>query len=100
MSLWPTFLSTLLVSFAFALLLAGLFGAFYGQGRSRATGFILVLVALMLGGLFAALTWSIIPGLPPPFDPALVGAAAIAVLAGTAGTALAVGTFIVAVMRS
>lgn len=97
---WGTlFLSTVLASFAVALLASGLFGAFYGQGRSRATGFILVVVALLLGGLFAALTWQLVPGITPVFRPELVGQAALAVLAGTIGTLLAVGVFIVSVMR-
>lgn len=93
------FASTLLLSFAFALFLAGAFGAFYGQGRSRATGFLLSLVAVLLMGLCAALTWEIVPGIQPRFDPDTVGRATVAVLAGTLGTAMAVGLFVTLVMR-
>ncbi|HET6398333.1 MAG TPA: hypothetical protein VFH47_02125 [Candidatus Thermoplasmatota archaeon] len=98
--LFPVFLSTLLLSFACALLLAGLFGAYHGRGRSRATGFLLGIVALLLIALFAALTWDVVPGLPPRFDPDIVGMGLIAVLAALIGFVLAGATFVWAVVRS
>ncbi|MHB8633744.1 MAG: hypothetical protein ACYDBQ_07250 [Thermoplasmatota archaeon] len=100
MAIASIFFSTVLLSFALVLFLAGLFGAFYGQGRSRALGFLLCLFALLLGGLFTALTWSIVPGVVPVFDPDTVGRAWVAVIAGVIGSGLAIGAFILSVMRS
>ena len=94
------FLSTLLLSFSAALVVAGLFGAYFGKGRSRALGFLLSIVALLLAGLFTALTYPLIPGLTPIFDPEVVGQSMIAVLSGIVGTALAAGIFIYTVTRS
>jgi uncharacterized membrane protein len=94
------FLSTLLLSFAFALLVAGMFGSYFGQGRSRAVGFVLSLVALLLLGLFAALTWEVVPGLQPIFNATAVGQALVAVVAATLGTLVAIAVFVGVVMRS
>lgn len=94
------FLSTLLLSFAFTFLIAGFFGAYFGQGRSRAVGFVIALVALLLLGLFAALTWELVPGLQPIFNAAAVGQALVAVVAATLGSLVAVGAFVAVVMRN
>lgn len=94
------FLSTLLLSFAATLLVAGLFGAYYGKGRSRSMGIALALVALLLAGVFAALTWPIVQGIPPVFDPAAVRQSIIAVGAAMLGSVVALVVFVVAVMRS
>lgn len=100
MAFGSIFLSTLLLSFGLTLIIAGLFGAYYGQGKSRSVGFVLTLVALLLVGLFVALTWPIVPGLAPVFQAWIVAQSMVAVLAATAGSLLAVGLFVAAVMRS
>lgn len=94
------FLSTLLLSFSVALVFAGLFGAYFGKGRSRALGFILALLALILAGFFAALTYPLVPGLQPIFAPDIVLQSIIAVLSGIIGTAMAVAIFVYTVTRS
>jgi len=94
------FLATILLAFALTLLVSGLLGAYFGKGKSRSVGFVLAIVALLLGGLFAALTWPLVPGLEPRFDPDLVGQGLLAVVAATAGSLLAIGLFIASVMRS
>lgn len=100
MAAGPVFLATLLASFAFSLLIAGLFGAYFGKGRSRSVGFILSLGALLLLGLFVSLTWPVIPGVDPVFDSDAVGQSFIAVLGALLGSLLAVIGFVAAVMRS
>jgi hypothetical protein len=94
------FFSTLLLSFAIGLFLAGLFGAYFGQGRSRSVGFVLTLVAMLLAGLFAALTWPIIPGLAPIFNAQAVGQALTAVVAAMLGSIVAVAVFVLVMMKS
>lgn len=100
MALSDVFFSTLLLSFGWGLFLAGIFGAYFGKGRSRSVGFVLSLVAVLLMGLFAALTWQLIPGVEPQFNPDNVASSIIAVLAATVGTIAAVLAFTAAVMRS
>lgn len=100
MAIASIFVSTLLLSFAATLLLAGLFGAYFGKGRSRTLGFALSLVALLLLALFCALTWNLVSGVHPVFDPSTVGKSMAAVAAATLGFFVAAGVFVLAVMRS
>jgi hypothetical protein len=94
------FLSTLLLSFATALLGAGIFGAYYGKGRSRSIGITFALVAVLLIALFCALTWPLVSGVAPVFDPYTVGRAMAGVGAAVVGTAVAIGLFMLSLMRS
>ena len=100
MAIASIFVSTLLLSFAVTLLLAGLFGAYFGKGRSRSLGFALSLVAVLLIALFCALTWRLVSGIVPVFDPVTVGKSMAAVAAATLGFFVAGGVFVVAQMRS
>ncbi|MGH8311553.1 MAG: hypothetical protein ACRETX_17385 [Steroidobacteraceae bacterium] len=79
------FESLLLGSFALFTLAAGLFTAYFGAGKSRRIGFGLVIVGLLAGFVFVALTFSIFPEIaesPWTGNDLLVG------LAGVAGAAL------------
>lgn len=99
-ALGSIFVSTVLLSFGVSLAVAGFFGAYFGKGRSRAIGFLLAIVALLLLGLFCALTWPVVPGLSPIFNPDVVGSSLVAVFAALIG-AVAAGLFFVAsVMKS
>lgn len=98
-ALGSVFLSTVLLSFAVSLAVAGLFGAYYGTGRSRAVGFLLALFALLLLGLSLALTWSIVPGLVPIFSPDVVAQSLVAVVAALIGAIVAGLFFVVAVTK-
>ena len=93
------FASTVLLSFGVSLAVAGLFGAYYGKGRSRAVGFLLALTALLLLGLSVALTWPIVPGLAPAFDPDVVGQSLVAVVAALIGAVIAGLFFVIAVTK-
>ncbi len=99
-ALLSVFLSTVLLAFGLTLIVAGLSGAYFGKGRSRAIGFLLTLVAVLLVGLFSALTWPIVPGVVPTFDPQIVAQSMVAVVAAMLGAVLAVGAFVMAIMRS
>jgi hypothetical protein len=100
MDLGSIFVSTVLLSFAVTLAVAGAFGAYYGKGRSRSIGFLVFLVAVLLLGLFAAMTWDLLPGLMPIFAPTVVAQSLVAVVAALIGALLAVLAFIASVMRS
>lgn len=94
------FISTLLLSFASTMLLAGLFGAYYGKGRSRSIGFSFAIVALLLIALFSILTWPVVPGVDRVFDPAVVAKSMAAVGAAIIGTLVAAGFFVIFITRS
>ncbi len=100
MALGSVFLSTLLLSFGFSLFIAGLFAAKFGQGKSRSVGFVLSLLALLIVGLFVALTWQAVPGITPIFDPDVIAQSLIAVLAATIGSIVALVAFVMSMMRS
>ncbi len=100
MALGTVFLSNVLLSFGLSLFVAGLFGAYFSSGRGRSVGFVLALVALLLVGLFAALTWQLVPGVQPVFDAAIITQSMVAVIAALLGTILAVTVFVGSVMKS
>lgn len=100
MALWPVFASTLLLAFGITLTVAGLFGARFGAGKSRSVGFVLSLIGMLIVAVFAGLTWELVPGLEPQFDPEVIASSLIAVLGATLGSLVAVGAFVVSVMRS
>ncbi len=100
MALDTVFAATALLSFAFTLFVAGLFGAKFGQGRSRGIGILIALVAVLVAGVFMALTWHIVPGIEPIFDDRLVSQSIIAVLAATLGAIVAIVTFVASVMKA
>ena len=92
--------STVLLGFAVTLAVAGLFGAYYGKGKSRSLGFIVALVALILVGLFASLTWPLLPAIVPIFSPSVVLQSMVAVVAALIGALVAVLLFVATVTRS
>lgn len=98
-ALASVFLSTVLLSFAVSLAVAGFFGAYYGKGRSRAVGFLLALVAFLLLGFSLALTWPIVPGLVPIFNPDTVLQSLVAVVAALTGAIVAGLGFIFAITK-
>ena len=97
--LGSVFLSTVLLSFAVSLAVAGFFGAYYGKGRSRAVGFLVAMLALLLLGLSCALTWQIVPGLAPIFNPDVVAQSLVAVVAALIGAIVAGFAFVLAVTK-
>jgi hypothetical protein len=94
------FVSTVLAGFAVTLAVAGAFGAYYGKGKSRSLGFLVALVALLLLGLFAALTWPLLPGVAPVFSPNVVLQSMVAVVAALIGALVAVLLFVATVTKS
>lgn len=96
-----SFLTVIVFVFGLVMLLAGVFTAYFGSGKSRVVGFVLLLVGLVVGLLWAYLIgWSGIE----PFDAVagwdVVYDAAINIIAAVIGALVAVGIFLVAVMKS
>lgn len=79
------FESLLLASFALFTLASGLFTAYFGAGKSRRIGFGLLIVGLLAGFIFIAITFNVFPDLatsPWTGEDLMIG------LAGVAGAAL------------
>lgn len=49
---WLDFLTVILLAFAIVMVLAGLFTAYFGNGKSRIAGVLMILVGLIVGGVW------------------------------------------------
>jgi len=98
---WNAFLVVLLLVFALFLILAGIFTAYFGSGKSRTIGVALLVVGLVVGVLISYLygagdfgsksgvsLWTLI------FQSFLV------IVAAVIGALVAIGIFLVAIMKS
>ena len=94
------FLSILLLSFGFFTLLMGAFAAYFGAGKSRVIGVLLMVVALIAGFAFSMFTFEFIPGVPVAWEPEVVGQAVVAVLAATVGGIASLIVFLTAIMKA
>ena len=98
---WMDFLTVILIAFAVFMVLAGVFTAYFGTGKSRTVGFILLLVGIIVGAVWVYLTgFSDIAAfedvnLKDVFLRALLDFVAILI-----GAIVAVALFLVAVMKS
>lgn len=101
-----TFLSMLTLVFAVASIIAGLFTAYFGSGRSRAVGGILIVIGLLV---FVIFLWG--AGLLESFmdmpgedsillfkDHILSGV--VAILGAIIGAVIALGIFLMAIMKA
>ncbi len=91
------FVTILLLTFALFLVITGAFTAYFGSGKSRKIG-----AGLLVGGLVVGLLWGYYTG-PMTADVAL-GTVVIqsigVILAAVIGAALAIGLFLLAIMKS
>ncbi|MGQ9587159.1 MAG: hypothetical protein ACUVT7_02085 [Thermoplasmata archaeon] len=90
------FLTVLILVFALFMLLAGIFTAYFGSGKSRMIG-----VALLVIGLAVGIVWVLLGYGTIEVD--LSGAiwnAFLYIAAGVLGALAAIGVFLVAIMKS
>lgn len=96
-----SFLTIAVFAFAFIMLLAGLFTAYFGTGKSRKMGIVLLLVGLIVGGVWAYLVgFSDIEMFRDIYALDLVIDSLVNLVAIIVGAIVAVGIFLVAVMKS
>lgn len=94
------FLTVLVMVFALVMILAGIFTAYFGSGKSRMIGVILLVLGLVVGVLWAILTWD------PTFNVIdvnlldLIWEAFQFILAALIGVLVAVGIFLLAIMKA
>lgn len=98
------FLSMLTLIFAIASIIAGIFTAYFGSGKSRAVGGILIVIGFLViiiflygAGLLSSFMGS--PGGILNFKDTVVQGV-IAILGAVVGAAIALGIFLLAIMKA
>ncbi|HUV24740.1 MAG TPA: hypothetical protein VMW26_04870 [Methanomassiliicoccales archaeon] len=97
MGFWE-FITIVILVFALFMVLAGAFTAYFGSGRSRAIG-----AALLIIGLVVGIIWVYLAGFSDIIDVTLADViwnAFLYILAAIIGALIAVGIFLVAIMKS
>ncbi len=90
------FLVIVALIFALFMILAGLFTAYFGSGKSRTIGVVLLVVGLVVG-IFSAYEYSVVSH-HHLFE--MIEEAALVLIAAVVGAVIAVGLFLVAIMKS
>jgi len=98
---WMDFLTILVFAFAIVMLVAGVFTAYFGSGKSRKVGVALLGIGLIVGIVWAYLVgWSDIELFANVAAWDVMRSALINIVAAVIGALAAVGIFLVAVMKS
>jgi hypothetical protein len=98
--LWQ-FLAILLLVFGLFLILAGIFTAYFGSGKSRTIGVALLVVGLVVGLLVGWLySYGDFPGVKEHHLGDLLLGSFLVILAAVIGALIAIGIFLVAIMKS
>jgi uncharacterized membrane-anchored protein YitT (DUF2179 family) len=100
MAYGEVFTSIALLSFGVFTLLTGLFAAYFGMGKSRTIGYVLMVVAVLSGLIWAALVWPVLPGIEPTWDSDTVLIALIAVVGAGVGAIVSVALFLASIMKA
>ena len=103
MGLLSYFLSMLTLVFASASIIAGIFTAYFGSGKSRAVGAILIIIGLIVFVLFlwGAGVLTFMGDIPEIFN--FVGTVTngvVAVIGAAVGALIALGIFLLAIMKA
>lgn len=93
------FLTVLLMTLGLFLVLAGIFTAYFGSGKSRTIGVVLLVVGLLVGILWVAFSYAD-PGLFTVGILDTIWTAFVYILAALIGALIAIGAFLLAIMKS
>ena len=103
MELVAYFLSMMMLVFAIASIIAGIFTAYFGSGKSRAVGAILIIIGLLVGVIFLwganLLTFMGTPMDLLNFSGTIINGI-IAVIGAVVGALIALGIFLLAIMKA
>ena len=98
---WMEFLTIIVFVFAIVIALAGVFAAYFGRGKSRLVGLTLLIIGIVVGLLWWFLVTQSDIELFTGFDLwDLLKDVLINIVAALIGALIAVGIFLVAVMKS
>jgi len=93
------FLTVLIMIFALFMLLAGIFTAYFGSGKSRMIGVVLLVVGLVVGILWGVMCLDSVAVIDVDLS-SVIWSAFLYIAAGLIGALAAVGVFLVAIMKS
>jgi len=94
-------LSMLMLVFAIASVIAGIFTAYFGSGKSRAVGAILIVIGLIVGFLFLWFVQALpFLGEPPVHLAGTTLFGVSSVVGAIIGALIALGIFLVAIMKA
>jgi hypothetical protein len=97
------FLSMMTLVFAIASIIAGFFTAYFGSGKSRAVGAILIIIGLLVGVIFL---WgaNLLGFMGQPMDllnfTGTIVNGIVAVIGAVVGALIALGIFLLAIMKA
>lgn len=94
-------LSMFLLIFALGSIIAGIFTAYFGSGKSRMVGAGLIIIGLLVGALFSWCAW-LLPflGEPPIGLCGCIIEGIAAVIGAVLGAVVALGLFLLAIMKA
>ena len=103
MDLWE-FLTVLVLTFALFMLLAGIFTAYFGSGKSRMIGIVLLVVGLLVGIIWIYGAMYNGGGYIPLPDgiklSSVIWNAFVYIISAVIGALIAIGVFLLAIMKS
>ena len=96
------FLSMLMLVFAIASIIAGIFTAYFGSGKSRAVGAVLIIIGLIVGALFLWFAGILPLGTSPICweGQNIILNGIVAVIGALIGALIALGVFLLAIMKA
>lgn len=97
--LWSYFLGMLMLVFSISSIIAGIFTAYFGSGKSRAVGGILIVIGLVVLVLFLGYAGLLSIGLAPLFK-GTVAKGVVSVIGAIVGALIALGIFLAAIMKT
>ncbi|MBU0497450.1 MAG: hypothetical protein KKC68_07500 [Candidatus Thermoplasmatota archaeon] len=101
MEWYQYFLSMLTLVFAVASIVAGIFTAYFGSGKSRAVGGILIVIGLIVGIIFLWFAGLLgFMGTPMMSFKGAVVDSVLAVIGAVVGALIALGIFLLAIMKA
>jgi len=96
------FLSMLTLVFAIASIIAGIFTAYFGSGKSRGVGVVLIIIGLLVGVVFLwganVLPFGALPDILNFTGTVINGV--VAVVGAVVGALIALGIFLLAIMKA
>ena len=93
------FLTVIILVFALFMLLAGIFTAYFGSGKSRMIGVILIVIGLIVGVVWVMMGLDSVDVIDVNLSK-VVWDAFLYILAGVIGAIAAIGVFLLAIMKS
>jgi len=93
------FLTVLIMIFALFMLLAGVFTAYFGSGKSRMIGVILLVIGLVVGIVWGVMCIDSVDVIDVNLSK-VIWDAFLYIVAGLIGALAAVGVFLLAIMKS